>query len=289
MRGRRLRGSGLSILFTGKGSSGSWQIRGIQLAAATGADAIPKALDVGGYNVAVLVKRPLADLVDRLHRMAVPIVWDVVDAFPQPEANTWTRDQCMAWLREAVRLIRPAAIVAATDQMREDCAEFGIPVLWLPHHAWEGQGKCLIAPKVRTVGYQGGEQHLGAWGPFLHAECARRGLQFVVNPSSVASVDIVVAVRGPDGYAPKNWKSNVKLANAQGCGTPVICNREAGYLETACGAERWANTEAEMVRALDSLESQDERAQTSAMLLTAAPRLGELALTYKPWLESIGA
>lgn len=277
----------MKLLVTGKGTGGSWAIRGVQLGGAIRADVWPNALDIGGYELAVLVKRPVADLVTRLHRMEVPIVWDVVDSFPQPHGNLWDRDPCMAWMRDAVRLIRPTAIVAATQAMAADCAEFGVPVLALPHHAWEGQGRCEIAPAVRRVGYQGGTRYLGHWWPFMDRECRRRGWEFVVNPSSVATLDIVVALRAEDGYAPRHWKSGVKLANAQGCGTPFIGNREAGYLETASGAERWADTEAEMVVALDSLTPQAARAEASAKLSGAALRLADVALAYRTWLESL--
>jgi hypothetical protein len=277
----------VNILVTGRGTSGSWQVRGVQLGQAIGASVEPNARDVGGFDLAVLVKRPVPDLLQRLRAMAVPVVWDVVDAYPQPDGNYWGRETCMAWLREQVAQIRPVGIVAATRAMAKDCAEFGLPVLVLPHHAWPGQGTCVIRPRVQRVGYQGGEQYLGRWRALLEAECARRGWEFVVNPATVANLDIVVAVRSSDGYAPRAWKSNVKLANAQGCGTPCVVNREAGYLETSCGAERWADDVQEMKAALDGLQSQQTRVEASAALLAAAPRLENIAKDYAAWLKSL--
>lgn len=277
----------MKVLVTGRATGGSWQVRGAQLGGAIGASVIPQALDVGGYDLAVLVKRPQADIVARLQRMDVPIVWDPVDAYPQPHGNDWTRDECMAWLRDAVRLVRPVAIVAATQAMAGDCSELGLPVLALPHHAWEGQGTCVIGRHVRRVGYQGGRRYLGRWSGFMQAECARRGWEWIEDPATVAGLDIVVAVREQQGYAPRHWKSNVKLANAQGCGTPFVGNREAGYQETACGQERWADSEREMVVALDALESQAARVRASAALSAATPRLPEIAARYRAWLESL--
>lgn len=277
----------MRVLVTGRGTSGSWTIRGAQLGREIGARVEPQARDVGGYDMAVIVKRAEPDLVQRLAAMEVPIVWDIVDAWPQPHGNTWDRKQCMAWLRDSVRAIRPVAIVAATQAMAHDCAEFGVPVLALPHHGWEAQSRCCIAPQVRRVGYQGGQKYLGRWEPFMRAECTRRGWEWVPNAQDIGELDIVVALREQQGYAPRHWKSNVKLANAQICGTPFIGNREAGYAETACGVERWADTEAEMVNALDSLEPQAARVQASSAMVAAAPRLKNIAQQYRAWLEGL--
>jgi len=277
----------VNVLVTGRGTSGSWQIRGEQLGRAIGAHVEPKALDVGGYDVAVVVKRAELDLLQRLRRMDVPLVYDVVDAWPQPYGNLWDRDACMAWLRSQVKFMRPAAIVAATKVMADDCAEFGLPVLALPHHGWEAQGSCVIGAQVRRVGYQGGAQYLGRWAHFLRSECARRGWEWCGEAQSVAGLDIVVAVRDAQGYATQHWKSNVKLANAQICGTPFIGNREAGYLETAAGGELWADSEAEMGEALDALAPQAARVQAGAALTAGAPRLASVAARYRAWLEGI--
>jgi hypothetical protein len=279
----------LNLLVTGKGTSGSWAIRGVQLGTAIGATVQANALDVAAFDTVVLVKRPPGDLVERVHRAGVRLVWDIVDAWPQPIGNGWDRDMCLRWLRGKVEEIRPAAIVAATRAMAADCEEFGVPVITLPHHAWEGQGTCSIAAQVRRVGYQGGVQYLGRWRQALDEECRRRGWIFDPQPLSVGSLDIVVALREAQGYAPRHWKSNVKLANAQGCGTPFVGNREAGYLETASGAECWADTESELAVALDALTPQESRARVSAHLKWAAPRLESVAHTYRAWLEKLDA
>jgi hypothetical protein len=102
-------------------------------------------------------------------------------------------------------------------------------------------------------------------------------------------MDIVVAVRAQQGYAPKHWKSNVKLANAQGSGTPCILNREAGYKDTECGAERWADTQDEMKACLDELADYQARISTSMCLLRAAPRIEMVAEHYKAWLVGLSS
>lgn len=270
---------------TGRGTSGSWQIRGVQLGQSIGAAVVPNALDVAPYDIAVLVKRPTAELLQRLRRANVKIVWDLVDAWPQPAGNEWTEARCQAWMEEMVAMIRPAGIVAATQAMAEDCECFGVPVLALPHHARPGLRMNPIRP-VKVVGYEGGEQYIAKWRPVIEIECARRGWQFVTQPAELADVDIVLALRDSSGYAPRNWKSNVKLANAQGSGTPVICGREAGYLETASGAERWADTPAELTAAFDELELTSTRLEASKKLSAAAPSIESVAATYAAWLRS---
>lgn len=279
----------MKVLVTGRGTSGSWQIRGMQLGTAIGATLCPAALDVAGFDLAVLVKRPAPGLVERLQRADVRIVWDVVDSWPQPIGNAWDHSTCMAWLDDQVRAIRPAAIVAATQVMAEDCAHFGIPVLWLPHHARPKQRMNPVHDHVRTVGYEGGEHYLGKWRPVLERECAVRGWRFVVNPAQLADVDIVVALRDTAGYAPRNWKSNVKLANAQGTGTPFIGNREAGYAETASGGETWADTEIELARALDSLANRPSRKAANALMRTRARTLEHTATEYAAWLSTLNS
>lgn len=275
----------MHVLITGRGTSGSWKIRGEQLGNVLGAAVIPNAIDVALYELAVLVKRPTTDLLQRLHRADVPVIWDVVDAWPQPGGNAWDRARCMEWLADQVKAIRPAGIVAATRAMARDCEGFGMPVLALPHHARPGLRQNPIRP-LKVLGYEGGEQYLGRWLPIIRRQCAARGLQFVINPAEVADVDILLALRDCDGYAPQNWKSNVKLANAQGSGTPVICNREAGYVETASGAERWADDEEELAQAIEALTPTAARRTAAQALRAAAPEIDSVAATYIAWLRS---
>lgn len=276
----------MSILFTGRGTSGSWQIRGVQLGRAMGATVMPEARDVAAHDVAVLVKRPTPDLLQRLRRAEVPTVWDIVDAWPQPVGNDWGRSQSLGWLGQTAASIRPAAIVAATRAMAWDCRGLGVPVLHLPHHARPGLRRNPIRAEVHTVGYEGGEQYIARWRPAIEAECARRGWAFVTQPAELADVDIVLALRDATGYAPRKWKSNVKLANAQGSGTPVVCCREAGYLETQGGGEQWADTPAQLARAFDILTPLSARRNAAAKLLAAAPQLQTIADTYSTWLRS---
>jgi hypothetical protein len=280
----------VNLLVTGSGSSGSWAIRGEQLGKAIGATVQAKALDVAAYDAAIVVKRPPADLVARIHAARIPLIWDVVDAWPQPVGNTWGRDECMAWLRQQVRQIRPAGIVAATWVMADDCREFGVPVVCVPHHCRPMLDQNPIRERVQAVGYEGGEGYITGWRSAIEAQCKARGWRFVVNPPSLAQLDIVLALRDATGYAPRQWKSGVKLSNAQGSGTPFIGGREAGYLAQAIGnCERWADAPEELAAAFDSLAPLAERRRVSGWMLSAAPRLDAVAADYAGWLSSVVA
>lgn len=274
----------MRVLITGRGTSGSWQIRGVQLGEAIGATVERESPKPKGYDLCIIVKRAPPDLLHRIKVAKVPIVLDVVDGYPQPIGNTWDREQCLAWLRGQIASIKPVGIVAATAVMAKDCREFSLPVLTLPHHPRPGQRVNPIRERVQKVGYEGGN-YLGMWDSFLRVECAARGWEWVINPAALADLDIVVAVREANGYAARSWKSNIKLANAQATGTPCIVNREAGYLETATGGELFADTTGEMVAALDKLADYETR-KTAANGLWA-PQLHVIAKTYREWLEQL--
>lgn len=280
----------MEILVTGRGTGGSWSIRGVQLARAMGAKVMPEAPDVSGNDVAVLVKRYTPGLLERLHdareRDGLHIIWDVVDAWPQPRGNLWNREECLRWLRAEIALIQPDGIVAATEEMAEDCMEFGVPVLLLPHHARPGLRRNPIRDQVRTVGYEGAPHYIARWRGHIEHECARRGWRFVMQPGELADVDIVLALRDDAGYGPRKWKSGVKLANAQGSGTPIVCCREAGYLENDSGGALWADDPRQLANAFDILEPLAARRNAAAKLLAATLHLQTIADTYSTWLRS---
>jgi len=278
----------VKILITGRGTSGSWKIRGEQLGQAIGATVMANAQSIKVFDAAVVVKRAPLDLVTRIRAAGIPLIWDVVDAWPQPHGNEWDRKRCMAWLAGQIATLKPRAIVAATAHMAMDCAEFGLPVLALAHHARPGLVQNPVREQVATVGYEGAEAYIAGWRHAIEAECRRRGWRFVVNPGSLADVDIVLALRDATGYAPRHWKSNVKLANAQGSGTPFIGCREAGYLEHAIGtAEKWADNPKELSRAFDALTPHAERDRAAGWMRSVAPSLESVARTYRAWLESM--
>ena len=277
----------LNFLFTGSGKSGSWKIRGEQLGAAVGATALPMAVDVDAFDLVVVVKRVPPELLLRLHTAGVKFVWDIVDAWPQPNGNAWSREEARAWLRQELARVRPFAVVAATRAMAQDVQELApaTPVIALPHHARPGIEPNPLREAVGVVGYEGGEAYIAGWRKEVERECSARGWRFVVNPSSLSQLDIVLALRDADGYAPRNWKSNVKLANAQASGTPFIGVAERGYTETALvGCERFVSSPRELSVALDALRPLAERKRVSGWMRSVAPLLPSVAHEYKQWL-----
>ena len=277
------------ILITGKGTSGSWHIRGVQLGDAIGATVIPNASasQMAAHDLVVLVKRPTPALLDCLEAARKPVVWDVVDSQPQPEANQWRREEAIRWLRASIKQIKPCGLVCATEQMLID-AEHPRSIA-LPHHARPNQAFNPIREQVQTIGYEGRPDYLADWIPIIQQECARRGWRFVVNPERMADIDIVVALRGGiwRGYVTDNYKSGVKLANAQATGTPFIGLPENGYLTNASGAEYFVSDKHQFARALDWLTPQMNRRAASERMLGRDNSLARIAGVYRDWLESL--
>lgn len=273
----------MKTLMTGRGTSGSWQIRGVQIGEAIGAEVEPMALK-SDADVVVGVKRLPTQLAEAFRGR---LVWDVVDSYPQPHGNRWGEGECRAWLSKEVRRLQPIGIIAATKRMADDCAEFGVPVLWLPHHHRPGIARNPIRSRIEVVAYEGGTQYIDGWRSAIDRECRRIGARFVTNPERLADADVVLALRSDSGYAPRHWKSNVKLANAHGSGTPWIGCRESGYLETATGAERWTDDPKELAAALDALASQSTRQAISSRFIQSALPLETVAQRLKQWLMAL--
>ena len=276
----------MKVLVTGSGRSGSWRIRGEQLGRAIGATVLPEAIDVAQYDVVILVKRPPPDLLARIHAARVPLIWDVVDAWPQPHGNEWPAQACFSWLRHSLLSVRPRAVVAATQQMARDAAAFGYLATCIPHHARPEQRTNPIRDRVALVGYDGGPQYIWRWSQTIKTECARRGWAWHPDPLPLEEMDIVLALRDQQGYAPLHWKSNVKLANAQATGTPVVCAREWGYLECAGREVHFADDQAQLSRAFDALADVETRRAISRDLIASASNytLAAVAERYRAFL-----
>lgn len=262
----------VKTLITGKGTSGSWQIRGVQLGEAMGATVMPMASleAIRAHDVVIVVKRCPDVLLSRIRKAKKPWIWDAVDAWPQPAGNGWSEADAKAWLHSELRWLRPSACVGATSVMTEDIRERGFPATWIRHHARPGQKINPIRDDVATIGYEGSAAHLGVWATRIANVARKMNIKWVSAPSQLADIDIVVALREQRGYSAMNWKSNVKLANAQGSGTPIILGDEFGYLETMCGAEIVINDASEIGPAIERLRPRGQRLTIQHQLLEAA-------------------
>jgi hypothetical protein len=257
----------MNLLFTSRSTkSGSWRIRGEQLGEACGAAVIPMAslAQCKAAAAIVVVKKCNGAMLEAIRASGRPWAFDVVDAYPQPLCANWGRAESIEWVQQRIRHLSPTAVIWPNQKMREEC-DTGLPGIVLPHHHRPGIAVNPVREQVQVVAYEGEPAYLGGLRAVIEAECERRGWRFVVNPGRLADVDIVIAMRAGVGmsYAARHWKSNVKLANAHGSGTPFIGNRECGYLESASGCEYWADSPRELITAMNWLTSQSAREQVS--------------------------
>lgn len=275
----------MNILFTGKGTGGSWKIRGDQLGGATG-KVRPKASlqECRAADLIVVVKRINGPFFRSVLQSGTPWIWDLVDFYPQPQCSTWSRSRAINWLRSQIKAANPDGIIWPNARMQED-AELPGEVIY--HHARPAPLNPL-REQVRVIGYDGCVDYLGSWQPILQRLCAARGWQFKTG-IPLDQMDIVVALRDGkyNGYVQANWKSNVKLANAHGTGTPFIGAPEPGYLETATGEERFITSEAELAAALDDLADYETRKRVSHKFLSAAIHLGQVAQQLSAYGQTI--
>lgn len=256
----------MKLLFTGGGKAGSWKCRGEQLGAACGGAVSAEAglAEFRAADVIVVVKRAPDERLAALRASGKPWVLDIVDFYPQPHCSEWTREEAIQWVRLRLKYLQPNAVIWPNKKMMEDVG-FGGPQMVLYHHHRPGIRSNPIRKEVQVVGYEGSPPYIEAWRPHIEAECDKRGWRFVINPEHLAECDIVLALRGGrwNGYVPANWKSNVKLANAHGSGTPFIGSPEAGYQETASGCEYWAKDAGSLRTAFDWLTEQRARENIS--------------------------
>jgi hypothetical protein len=277
------------VLITGNGSSGSWGIRGDQLGGAIGADVIPRATSVTGYDVCVIVKRHPHSIVQACRDARVPLVWDVVDPWPQPRGNNWSEDEAKAWLHTELMRVNPVLAIAATHRMAADIRAMGWRSVCVPHHAHPAITRNGVRPEVSVVGYEGSLSQLGAWIGVVQAECDRRGWRFVLN-GDYRTYDIVLGLREATGYPASAWKSCVKLANAQAASVPFVGSLEWGYAEIRVpGIERFVQSPGGLRQAFDALAPEKERRRVADWMATTAPllTLENAATQYRAVLREV--
>jgi len=163
----------------------------------------------------------------------------------------------------------------------------------LPHHAFPDY--VALGPKVHTrkeepvLGYEGGGHYINRMRPLIVQACARAGWRFVEGQLT-REVDAVLCARDSFGYPVQNWKSNVKLANAQALGLPAICSREAGYTETSSGGELYLSeqpTADDICGMLGILSDPELRTRLGAEAFHATPSLRDIGRVYRDWLDRI--
>lgn len=276
----------MNVLILGKGTGGSFQMRGVQLGAAIGArvTSAPTDQDWRWADVIVLVKRAYLDLAEKARQANRPIIWDALDFWRQPSENRLDEWQAKALMEQAIRRMRPAIVIGATEAQAGDAA--GVCV---PHHARIGLSAAPVRDRVSCVAYEGSERYLGRWRQRLEQQCQSRGWIFSVNPPRLSDADLVVAFRDGDwdGWMSRHWKSGVKIANALAAGRPLItqacaASDELGVIGSVI------ETEADLVAAFDKWSGQDRRGAAAAACAQLAPTvtLETVASRYRAVLQS---
>jgi hypothetical protein len=134
--------------------------------------------------------------------------------------------------------------------------------VYIYHHYWPEIPLNPMRREVRTMGYQGNPAYLGRWQALLEKIALEKGMSFVINPSDWSSIDIGIAMR--DGvhasFLATHYKSNVKLANFYGSGTPcLISSHERACQETDNGEALFFRSEEDFKRQMDLLGDYSRR------------------------------
>lgn len=242
MSAPRLPASPVRALFTSRSSAGAWQIRGLQLAATRAnwrAVNHPRSADLAACDLLCVVKKADPDVLYRARRLRKAVVYDIVDNWVQPDDGLRHTSvaQARALFAPAWREIAADGYLFPTQRMARDLGALVPRGITLYHHHRVGIAPNPVRERVATVGYEGAD-YLGEWRARIEAACAQRGLRFVANPARYTDLDVVVLVRGGahGSFLARSYKSNVKLANAYGSGTPALVHvDEMSAHDTDCG------------------------------------------------------
>ncbi len=273
------------ILVTGSGSGGSWRVRAEQLGAAIGATVKPRATrrDVARAEVVIIVKRPVQEAIDTARADRKPVVFDLVDGYPQPHGNKWERDDCMRWLSATLKSVRPALTIGATVAMADDIRSLGYKAIHLYHHGRPGIQHNPIREHIRIIGYEGASHYVEHWSSKIAIYGSKHHASVSIvdgKEDALFKFDIALGLRDQCGYAATHWKSNCKISNAQASGTPFICGYEKGCTETASGAEYFVRDYAEFCTAMEWLKDQSARKSASEIMKKKAITLESVAAEY---------
>lgn len=220
----------MKILMVGHGA-GSWRMRGEQLGAALGARVVcdPTPADLAWADVAIAVKRAAFQHGPSIRAAGVPLVWDALDFWAQPNQNAYDVPAAKELLARTIAQVKPDLVIGATMDMADDAGG-----LYLPHHGYDWPTP-VVRERIQTIGYLGRQDYLGRWAGWIASECAYRGWRFLCNPppADFGLIDVLVALRDGtwDGYMCRRWKSGVKVVNAVLAGRPLITQPNAAVEE----------------------------------------------------------
>lgn len=231
----------MRLLFCGAGK-GSWQMRGLQLGRALEAvlgpgsvrmTSNPTEADYRWADRIILIKKMAFGFAPRARKWDRPIIWDALDCWIQPGEAGLDESAALSLLQSHLATVKPDLMIGATEAMARAGRRLGQASVSLSHHCWTGLTPTPARSQISVVAYDGNPNALGHWEHDLRRACQARGWRFVLNPSNLASVDLLVALRDTrwDGWITRQWKSGVKLVNAICAGRPVITQPCAAFDE----------------------------------------------------------
>jgi len=276
----------MKLLITGKGHSGSWAIRGVQMGGQVG-KVVPRASlqEMMKSDIIVAVKRLTPDFLANIRRSGKPWIWDIVDFYPQPLCSGWSRAQAISWVQDQLAFAKPDGVIFPNRRMRDEIVYNGVTIY---HHARPNAEINPIRKDIKIIGYEGSEKFIAQWREIIVRQCSLRGWQFRVG-MPLNEADIVLAVRDDvhAGYAQRRWKSNVKLANAHATGTPFIGMVESSYLETSSGMEHFVSDEEGLSSAFYALRDQEARVRVQTEFLRNVISLDQVSQQLRGYAEKV--
>lgn len=266
-------------------------MRGLQLGAALGArvTSAPTDTDWHWAERVVLVKHAWQRWAARARALRIPIVWDALDFWKQPDENSLTSTTAVDRLHRLIDAMQPTLMIGATEAMAAVAGG-----ICLPHHGRIGLEPTPAREQIRVIGYDGNPIYLAQWAPALASICAARGWTFAINPPNLADVDVLVALRGGmwDGWMCREWKSGVKLVNAICAGRPILTQDTAAWREIH-PAGTVIQTVSELPAAIEEWTPFDRRQTvvTHSRLHTRAPyfTVEAMAARYQDILARVSA
>jgi hypothetical protein len=285
------------VCFFGVPALGSWKVRAQQVASARPEWRATGALepqDVVDHDVFCAVKRPFRNRLRLLRALGKLCVYDVVDCWTQPEDGLRYRDlpAIREYFAKFLGGLPVDGVVFSNRTMFEDLGDLVPNPTYIYHHFWPGLEPIEVRERARVVGYQGAANYLGPWHAAVQRACRRLGLEFVVNPADLRSIDIGFAARGGPHASTMahRYKSNVKLANFYGGAIPCVVNAsEESYRETDNGEVRFFATERELEDKLAELVpvATRRRIHDSFLVARRSFTLEAVVERYRAWFAQL--
>lgn len=283
----------MKVVFAGHESKGAWILRAKQIAPKLNAVLDPN-FTSSKCDLIVLIKIPTPKILEKIICSGVPVIWDIQDCWSQTDKNNmsiWSREQILDYFRILLEKIKPIHVISASSKMKDDIKSLGFNSTVIHHHHRKTIQINPIREKLQVVGIEGSKFQFGDWIGKLDNLVKNLGLQFKVNletnKDKLSLFDVVINVRAFDGYINTYWKSNIKLANSHGSGTPAICNRQQSYFDTESGQERWADSEEEIASCINELRNYETRLKIHQAFLENKISLEQVIEDYKKLFDNI--